>query len=152
MEDELFQIVIDEMIHNAARRTAYKAIEAQSRVDSFITVSGQLMSEDDIANLATGAATSTALAAEYEAIRRQIIRELKDAMIETAQTARETRQKRDNPDGRYAWQVNSGNPCPDCSARDGQVASMEYWEAAGTPRSGVTLCKSKCKCALNLVP
>ena len=152
MEEEAYRIVLDQIITNTAKRGAYKAIQTQTRIDSFIEINAALFSEEDVARALSGAATTTVLEAEINSIRNGLVRLLKDSVIETAQTARETRQKIENgPDQAYGWQVNSGNPCPDCQDRNGQVHSMEYWDAIGTPGTGVTICGNKCKCALNPV-
>jgi hypothetical protein len=48
----------------------------------------------------------------------------------------------------FKWITVSGNPCPDCTARHGQVESMEYWRTVGLPGSGFSVCQSNCKCRL----
>ena len=46
----------------------------------------------------------------------------------------------------FVWVTVSKNPCPDCAARAGEVATMEYWENLGVPASGFSVCQGNCKC------
>jgi len=51
----------------------------------------------------------------------------------------------------FKWVTVSENPCPDCEDRHGEVGSLEYFEAIGTPRSGFSVCGTNCQCQLEPV-
>ncbi len=53
----------------------------------------------------------------------------------------------------YMWVTASGkeHSCPDCQDRHGIVARMDWWEEAGMPRDGMTVCGGNCKCRLVMV-
>jgi len=48
----------------------------------------------------------------------------------------------------FMWVAVSGNPCPDCSGRAGEVGTKEYFDAIGNPKSGFSVCGRHCKCML----
>lgn len=48
----------------------------------------------------------------------------------------------------YRWVAILVNTCPDCMDRHGISAEFNVWEADGLPRTGHTVCKQHCKCAL----
>ena len=48
----------------------------------------------------------------------------------------------------FVWVTVSSSPCPDCEARAGDVATMEFWENIGVPASGFSVCQGNCKCQL----
>lgn len=41
--------------------------------------------------------------------------------------------------------------CPDCHDRHGIIARLDWWEAAGMPRDGMTVCRGNCRCRLTPV-
>ena len=45
----------------------------------------------------------------------------------------------------------SGQSCPDCASREGQILDMEGWEIAGLPQSGFSVCRENCHCRLEAV-
>ncbi len=47
------------------------------------------------------------------------------------------------------WVIESGNPCPDCIDRNGQVKTFQEWVGLGLPREGATICGAYCKCELH---
>jgi hypothetical protein len=49
---------------------------------------------------------------------------------------------------KFRWQVNSSNPCPTCTRRNGMVKTFEVWEAMGTPKEFATECDGECTCTL----
>ena len=51
-------------------------------------------------------------------------------------------------DAPYRWVAVLVNTCSDCLDRHGQVKSWGEWEAEGLPRTGQTVCKENCHCAL----
>lgn len=95
------------------------------------------------------AGDTVAWASAIEAFRKRALR-LVDDMI-TAAGATGVEQRLDEQYGAedlMRWVVTSGNPCPDCLGRSGQVHSYAYWQTAGTPKSGWSVCGSKCRCQL----
>lgn len=46
------------------------------------------------------------------------------------------------------WVAVSGNPCPDCEDREGEVGTRDYWDAVGNPKSGFSVCGRHCQCVL----
>ena len=46
------------------------------------------------------------------------------------------------------WVTVSGDPCPQCDDRQGEVNTLEGWRAAGLPKSGFSVCDDNCKCVL----
>lgn len=48
----------------------------------------------------------------------------------------------------FTWVTISAKPCPDCDDRAGETGTMEFWEAAGKPKSGFSVCGTNCKCRL----
>ena len=48
------------------------------------------------------------------------------------------------------WQTCSSKDksCPDCHDRHGIVARIDWWEDAGMPRDGMTVCGGNCRCRL----
>lgn len=44
-----------------------------------------------------------------------------------------------------------GESCPDCALREGEINTMEGWEAAGLPQSGFSVCRDNCHCRLEAV-
>jgi hypothetical protein len=49
----------------------------------------------------------------------------------------------------YKWvTVKDNKVCPDCTPRHGQVKSMKDWRLIGLPRSGWSVCRSRCRCVL----
>jgi hypothetical protein len=48
----------------------------------------------------------------------------------------------------FRWVTVSGNPCPQCDGRQGDVLTMAGWIAAGLPKSGFSVCMDNCKCVL----
>ena len=51
----------------------------------------------------------------------------------------------------WTWQTttSSTGPCQNCGPRAGQTKSYAEWEIAGLPRSGFSVCGSRCLCFLN---
>lgn len=49
---------------------------------------------------------------------------------------------------KYRWVAILVNTCPDCIDRHNKIMSWSEWEAEGLPRTGHTVCKDNCKCAL----
>jgi len=48
----------------------------------------------------------------------------------------------------FRWVTVSGNPCPQCLDRQGDLQTLEFWQAAGMPKSGFSVCQNNCKCVL----
>ena len=48
----------------------------------------------------------------------------------------------------YRWSAVLVNTCPDCLERHNQVKTWEEWEIEGLPRTGATVCREYCHCAL----
>ena len=48
----------------------------------------------------------------------------------------------------FRWVTVSGNPCPQCDDRQGQVETLQFWEDAGFPKSGFSVCQDNCKCII----
>jgi hypothetical protein len=48
----------------------------------------------------------------------------------------------------YRWIAILVNTCPDCLDRHGRTHTWAEWEKEGLPRTGATVCKENCKCAL----
>ena len=46
------------------------------------------------------------------------------------------------------WVTVSGNPCPDCDGRAGEVGTKDYFDAIGNPKSGFSVCGRHCQCRL----
>ena len=46
------------------------------------------------------------------------------------------------------WVTVSGNPCPDCEGREGEVGTADYFDAIGNPKSGFSVCGRHCQCVL----
>jgi hypothetical protein len=54
-------------------------------------------------------------------------------------------------DDEQLWEwvsVKDEHVCPDCRERDGQVKTVEEWEALGIPKSGATRCGQDCTCMI----
>ena len=52
----------------------------------------------------------------------------------------------------FRWHADlSGDVCPDCAARNGQVKTMAEWTALGLPGTGATRCGAYCRCYLEAV-
>jgi|TARA_Y100001938_G_scaffold20426_1_gene25880 hypothetical protein len=48
----------------------------------------------------------------------------------------------------FKWITISGNPCPDCADREGEVGTAEYWDAVGREKSGFSVCGRHCQCQI----
>lgn len=48
----------------------------------------------------------------------------------------------------FRWVTVSGDPCPQCLDRQGDLQTLEFWQAAGMPKSGFSICQNNCKCVL----
>ena len=48
----------------------------------------------------------------------------------------------------FRWVTVSGDPCPQCLSRQGQLLTLRGWEAAGFPKSGFSVCGDNCRCIL----
>lgn len=48
----------------------------------------------------------------------------------------------------FIWVTVSGDPCPQCLVRQGEVLTLEGWRALGLPKSGFSVCTDDCKCVL----
>ena len=48
----------------------------------------------------------------------------------------------------FRWITVSGDPCPQCLSRQGQVLTLRGWQEAGFPKSGFSVCDDNCKCIL----
>ena len=48
----------------------------------------------------------------------------------------------------FRWVTVSGNPCPQCADRQGEVETLRFWEDAGFPKSGFSVCQDNCKCVI----
>lgn len=48
----------------------------------------------------------------------------------------------------FRWVTVSGNPCPQCDDRQGEVETLKFWQDAGFPKSGFSVCQDNCKCVL----
>ena len=46
------------------------------------------------------------------------------------------------------WVTVSGNPCPQCSDRQGEINTFDFWENVGLPKSGFSVCGDNCRCIL----
>ena len=49
---------------------------------------------------------------------------------------------------RFRWITAGNNVCPDCEDRAGGVESFKFWELAGLPRSGFSVCGANCNCRI----
>jgi len=48
----------------------------------------------------------------------------------------------------FRWVTVSGNPCPQCLSRQGELLTLRGWQEAGFPKSGFSVCDDNCKCIL----
>ena len=48
----------------------------------------------------------------------------------------------------FRWVTVSGNPCPQCDDRQGEVETLKFWQDAGFPKSGFSVCQDNCKCVI----
>ncbi len=48
----------------------------------------------------------------------------------------------------FQWVTAGNNVCPDCKERAGRVQQYSYWELAGLPRSGFSICGANCNCRI----
>jgi hypothetical protein len=48
----------------------------------------------------------------------------------------------------FMWVTVSGNPCPDCDDREGEIGTSEYWDAVGREKSGFSVCGRHCQCQI----
>lgn len=48
----------------------------------------------------------------------------------------------------FRWVSAGNNVCPDCAERAGRVQQYNYWELAGLPRSGFSVCGANCNCRI----
>ena len=56
-----------------------------------------------------------------------------------------------NPNDRYMWKTRSGNSCPSCRQRSGQIKTYAEWQRLGLPKSTRLICSAHCKCYLFLI-
>ena len=142
-----YEVFLDEIIDETITRLAYHATEIQTRIDTFITIQTPNLDPEQIEAIVLGGTRSVLV--EIDAAKNLILRQLIDAITEAAQTGLYDHQKSTKPGSDYRWQIESGNPCPDCVNRSAQNPQpLSYWEAVGLPKSGVTVCGSRCKCIL----
>lgn len=137
-------VALDRLFSEFIISTVSRLVERQIRIDSIITVWGMRLTDAEIAGLIVSTGT---IKISTDAMINDIIRGMKENVVTSAQAGRVDAQK-EKPAKRYIWQTASGDPCPDCKERDGQVHTMAYWEAVGTPDMRVTICGASCKCSL----
>lgn len=46
----------------------------------------------------------------------------------------------------FRWVTAGNNVCVDCAERAGRIENFSYWELAGLPRSGFSVCGANCNC------
>ena len=93
---------------------------------------------------------TVAFANNVDAFRNRLIKLIDDMMNAGAGTGIEQYiDENYTADDEFRWVVSSGgNVCPDCKGRSGQVHTWEYWQYAGTPKSGWSICGNNCRCQL----
>ena len=144
--DELeLEIALDRLLTEFILSVTGKALERQTRIDSFLSVQSLTLSEMEIAGLLT---ETGSIRIELDAMIRDAIRLYEQQIVAGAQTGLADQQRKEGAEKEWTWQVESGRPCPDCNARDGETHSYEYWESVGLPQSGTTICGANCKCVL----
>lgn len=120
----------------------------QLEIDAFLARQGVVMSPIEIQALIFGG-ESTVAASALQKFRNAALRIIAGTVNSGWGTGTEFRQAEDDDGEQYEWRVESNNPCPDCSSRNGQKMSYDAWRAAGLPRSGFSVCGTNCKCTLD---
>lgn len=144
-------IIYDEALNYVLTASAIEIASAannlQLELDSFLQRMGVTMSQDEIIALIEGSETSVGKAA-LDKFRNAVRNTLSLAPNQAGNAGYETWvREHDNGQG-WLWEAQSGNPCPDCIVRDGQVKTLEEWDMYGHPKSGFSICGNNCKCHL----
>jgi hypothetical protein len=144
--DELeFQASMDRIVTSFIRNLAGRLIERQTRIETFISIQAQLLTDTEIAALVS---QTGVVAINTEAMIADAVRLYEQSIAAAAQSGVADIQARLGAEKEWTWQTESGRPCPDCSARNGQTHSYEYWETVGLPKTGATICGAWCLCRL----
>jgi hypothetical protein len=120
----------------------------QLEIDAFLARQGVVMSTAEIQALIYGGDSTVAVAA-FDKFRNVARRIIAGTVNSGWGTGTDIRQSQDDDGELYEWRVDSKNPCPDCSSRNGQRMSLSAWQAAGLPQSGFSVCGTNCKCKLD---
>jgi hypothetical protein len=121
----------------------------QMTTDTTISIMLESMTADEVAGVVEDTGI---LRIELDAMLNDIAKAARTAVVQSAQSGyMDALREDEKPKQMYQWNVESDNPCPDCIERDGQVGSLEYWEAVGTPDMAVTICGEHCKCGLSKI-
>ena len=145
MNEVEIDIALDRIITEFIVSSVGRLNERQMRLDSFITVQGLSLTDEELASVVTELGVARV---QIEAMERDLIRVFREMVVAGAQSGRADAQRALGADRLYEW-VSDGQDCPDCAERSGQVHSYAYWETVGIPRSGITICGANCKCTLN---
>jgi len=145
--------IIEQMLLRVLTKTSIQLISraniAQLQIESFLATQGVAMSTEQIQALIFGGESTVAKSA-LDTFRNIALRIITGAVNDAWGVGTELRQVEDAPTGKlYTWRVESANPCPDCSSRNGQRLTLPEWQAAGLPRSGFSVCGTNCKCTLD---
>ena len=145
--------IIEQMLLRVLTKTSIQLISraniAQLQIESFLATQGVAMSTEQIQALIFGGESTVAKSA-LDTFRNIALRIIAGAVNDSWGVGTELRQVEDATDEKlYTWRVESGNPCPDCSSRNGQRMTLPEWQAAGLPRSGFSVCGTNCKCTLD---
>lgn len=145
MDDLEFQTAIDRIVTQFVRDLAGRLIERQTRIETFISIQALTLTDVEISALVQ---QTGVIAINTEAMIADAVRLYEQSIAVGAQSGVADIQARKGAEREWTWQTESGRPCPDCSARNGQTHSYEYWETVGLPKSGATICGSYCLCRL----
>jgi hypothetical protein len=148
---------IGDILAGVVRKSIIAIVAAANRTQLSLDeyVAGQRLTLDDDAIRALVFGGSTVAASLSESFKSRMLRIITGSLNQSWQSGLEARQAETAQAGmRYRWTLGattSGTHCPDCSARDGQVETMEQWEVIGKPSSGFSVCNTNCKCRLEPV-
>jgi len=144
--DELeLQEALDRIITRFIYDLAGKLVERQTRIETFLEIAALTLTDVEIAGVVS---QTGVISISLEAMINDAVKAYEQSIATGAQQGVADVQKRQGAERLMMWQVESGRPCPDCSARSGQVHSYEYWESVGLPKEGLTICGSYCLCRL----
>jgi len=143
---------ISKYLNYGAKQLAFRAEQSQLNIDAFF-VEHDNIAEDTLVALAneTGTSTLGAAVGSYADAMAAIIREVLDISFSDGMLQYSLKEVDNDPNAEMVWTVRSGNPCPDCSARNGEVKTLSEWELEGFPSDGITLCGGHCHCTLEPV-
>ena len=138
-----YEAITISVVEDAAVDAVALATRIQMRVDEYIARYG-----GDV-DLATAASESSVLRAELDAFLNGVQRIAGDSVNRAWRSAyAEELNTRHDVEERFAWRVESGNPCPDCVSRNGRVETLYEWNLLGLPKSGWSICGANCHCTL----